>query len=59
MIISKNTASELANVDNLDYNRIYYDTTNKAYKIKHKDYIFTPLTEGAYTYIPENSNNVN
>ena len=59
MIISKNTASELANVDNLDYNRIYYDTTNKAYKIKHKDYIFTPLTEKAYTYIPENSNNVN
>ena len=58
MIISKNTANELSNPDNLDYNRIYYDTTNRTYKRKHKTYQFKALSDGAYTY-NEDSENVN
>lgn len=59
MIISPNTAEELEDVDNLDVNRIYYDTTNNRYVRKHKTYEYDEISADMFDYNEQTSSNLN
>ena len=50
MIISANTDEELEDLENLDKNRIYYNTDLKQYFRKHETYDFTELDEEEFEY---------
>ena len=59
MIISPNTAEELEDVDNLDANRIYYDTTNNRYVRKHKTYEYDEVSSNMFNYNEQTGSNLN
>ena len=52
MIISSNTSEELEDLEDLDKNRIYYDSDHKKYFRKHETYRFTPLAASDFEYPP-------
>ena len=59
MIISPNTAEELEDVNNLDSNRIYYDTTNHQYLRKHKTYVYHEVSSDVFEYEEQTASNLN
>lgn len=59
MIISSNTTAELADVNNLDENRIYYDSDKHQYFRKHKTYEYTQVPNSIYQFDQQTTSNLN
>lgn len=59
MIISSNTTEELSNPDELDNNRIYYDSERHQYFRKHKTYEYTEVPDDFFIYQSQNTSNLN
>ena len=59
MIISTNTEEELQDVNNLDENRIYYNSNRHQYFRKHKTYDYTEISSDMFKYNEQTSSNLN
>ena len=59
MIISSNTTEELEDINNLDVNRIYYDSDRHQYFRKHKTYTYTEVNDDVFEFNEQNGNELN